>query len=295
MLISVLMPVYNEEKFIKEAIDSVLSQDCEYSLELCIVDDISTDNTFNYIKYNYANEKRVKIYKNPNKGKNNAFNYAYKKANGDFFILFAGDDTLEPKSLGQRINPLKDKAEPSITLCKLRMFSEDKKYDNIVTPKDPSKGSLSGGCMAINKAFADIVFPIPEILGNEDIWIVNHVKFLNNVSTIHVPTVGINYRIHPNNSQPRLSSFEQRSRSMHHRAIAHSVFLEKYKDSMNKKDISKLNAMVTAENLRYKEDTLSLLFVSGLDFSTKVKVVVYSNKFLYWIRMKFFSLFSGKG
>ena len=49
-LVSILMPTYNHERFIKQAIESALSQKCDYSYELLINDDCSTDNTLKIAK-----------------------------------------------------------------------------------------------------------------------------------------------------------------------------------------------------------------------------------------------------
>jgi glycosyltransferase involved in cell wall biosynthesis len=295
MFVSVLMPVYNEEKFIQVAIDSVLKQECEYDIELCIVDDLSTDNTFEYVQTLYKNDSRVKIYKNPSKGKNHAFNYAYKQAKGNFFILLAGDDTLEIDSIQQRIKPIEFKKESAITLCKLRMFSKDKKFDGVITPKDPNKGSLSGGCLAMNKMFIKNVFPLPVTLGNEDMWIVSHVNYLKNISVIHVPVIGINYRIHSNNSSSRTDPFSKKNPSMHHRFIVYSVFLEKYRGLLDDKEISELEVLSSAESLRYRGNWLSILLMNELKFSDKARMIMHSNKIFYWIRIQLFSLLSGRG
>ena len=50
MKVTVCMINYNQEKFIKEAIESVLTQDCEFGFELLIADDCSTDNSKRIVK-----------------------------------------------------------------------------------------------------------------------------------------------------------------------------------------------------------------------------------------------------
>ena len=295
MLVSVLMPVYNEKKYIKEALDSVLSQELEYDLEIIVVDDFSTDGTYEYVKELYENEPRIELFRNTKKGKNNAFNFAYEKAKGDFFILFAGDDILEPNTLQKRIKPLENKKNPTITLCKLRTFSKIKKYDGIINPRSPKKGELSGGCMAMNRNFIKKAFPLPNVLANEDMWLVNHAKYFNDVEIIHVPIIGINYRIHENNSSSKTDPFYKKTASMHNRFIVYSVFLEKYRKKLDKKAIKELETLAAAETLRYHGDWLSILLMKGLSLADRARFIMHSNAFFYWIRIQLFALLSGRG
>ena len=61
VLVSVIMPAYNAERYIVHAIESVLSQDV--SLELLIIDDCSKDHTAE-VAENYADGKKVKLFRN---------------------------------------------------------------------------------------------------------------------------------------------------------------------------------------------------------------------------------------
>ena len=62
--ISVILPCYNSEKFIRKSITSVLNQDYD-NFELIIIDDGSTDKTQNILK-TFSNNKKIKIKKNRN-------------------------------------------------------------------------------------------------------------------------------------------------------------------------------------------------------------------------------------
>lgn len=88
--ISVILPVYNQEKFIKEAIESILNQ--SYSnFELIIINDGSTDNSEKIITS--FKDKRIKIIKNNiNHGLTKALNLGMKNAKGEFIARMDGDD-----------------------------------------------------------------------------------------------------------------------------------------------------------------------------------------------------------
>lgn len=97
--ISIVLPVFNREQFLAEAIESVLSQTHE-NFELLISDNCSTDSSFS-IATKYANtDSRIKLFKNEtNIGAGINYNKLITEATGEFIELFGSDDTLEPKCL----------------------------------------------------------------------------------------------------------------------------------------------------------------------------------------------------
>jgi len=91
--ISVLMPVYNCEKFLKEAIDSILNQTFD-NLEYIIINDGSTDNSLNII--NSYKDKRIKIINNSkNIGISRSLNKGISHATGEFIARQDADDISE--------------------------------------------------------------------------------------------------------------------------------------------------------------------------------------------------------
>lgn len=289
-MISILMPVKNEERFIEAAINSVLNQ--TYSnFELIIINDGSTDVTSEKVKL--FNDKRIKLIETKGVGKNKAFNLGFEASKGKFICYFAGDDVLVNDSLENRVLPIENKDNQAIsTVTKVKTISEIKKFDGVITPKADDKGSMLGGTIMFTKALADMIFPLPEILPNEDKWTVEHIKYFSEV--IHVPKVGINYRIHENNSSSRTNPFHLKTEAMHKRFIVFGLFLEKYRSRLNDENIRKLEALSAAEILRYNNNSLSILLMSGLSLSEKLRCFFHSKAFLYWIRIQLFSLLSGR-
>lgn len=98
-LISVLMPVYNVENFIEEAVTSITNQTYK-NIELIIIDDCSTDSTYTKIQTLALKDKRIKLYKNDkNKKIVETLNYGLQKAKGEFIVRMDGDDTCVPNRI----------------------------------------------------------------------------------------------------------------------------------------------------------------------------------------------------
>ncbi len=92
-LISVIIPAYNAEAFIEQAINSVLNQTYN-NVEMIIVDDGSTDNTSNLILNKYTNNK-IKLFKQINSGVSIARNTGIKNASGEYCLFLDADDWIE--------------------------------------------------------------------------------------------------------------------------------------------------------------------------------------------------------
>lgn len=103
-LVSVIMPVFNSEKFLAQAIESILAQTYQ-SIEFFIVDDKSTDNSREIIK-SYA--KRFPtvihaIFLKKNHGESYSANAAYKKTRGIFIARMDADDISFPTRIEEQI------------------------------------------------------------------------------------------------------------------------------------------------------------------------------------------------
>ena len=96
-LISVLLSVYNDDKNIKKSIDSILSQSYK-NIELLIIDDCSTDKTYEII--NEIKDSRVRIFRNKdNKGLTKSLNILIKESKGQILARQDSDDVSLPNRL----------------------------------------------------------------------------------------------------------------------------------------------------------------------------------------------------
>ncbi|MFC4409988.1 glycosyltransferase [Chungangia koreensis] len=92
MDISIIVPVYNVEKYLKECIDSLLNQDLKGKYEIVCVNDGSTDNSLEILKsYENINDKIVLVDQN-NKGLGGARNSGLKHAKGKYVMFIDSDD-----------------------------------------------------------------------------------------------------------------------------------------------------------------------------------------------------------
>lgn len=90
-MISVIMPAYNSERYISEAIESVINQSF-YNFELIIVDDGSTDRTPEIIDKYAETDLRIKVFHRENAGVSSARNFALQNICGEYVTFIDSDD-----------------------------------------------------------------------------------------------------------------------------------------------------------------------------------------------------------
>ncbi|MEQ1666027.1 MAG: glycosyltransferase family A protein [Bdellovibrionales bacterium] len=99
-LVSVIIPCYNREKYVSEAIESVLAQSYPI-IEIIVVDDGSTDKSVEIIKRSYKDS--VVIFEQKNQGSSAARNTGIKNSHGEFLIFLDSDDYLSNDVISDHI------------------------------------------------------------------------------------------------------------------------------------------------------------------------------------------------
>jgi glycosyltransferase involved in cell wall biosynthesis len=113
--VSIGMPVYNGENFIKEALDSIIAQSFE-DFELIISDNASNDSTEEICREYAVQDRRLCYYRNEqNIGAARNFNRVFELSGGEYFKWFAHDDVCAPEFLAKCVRVLD--SDESVVLC----------------------------------------------------------------------------------------------------------------------------------------------------------------------------------
>lgn len=92
--VSVIMPVYNTEEYVEEALRSIMNQTLK-EIEIIIIDDGSTDSSLSVIKELASKDPRIQYFSQVNKGQSVARNAGIEKATGEYLYFMDSDDILE--------------------------------------------------------------------------------------------------------------------------------------------------------------------------------------------------------
>ena len=121
-LVSIIMPVFNSEKYLKKAIESILNQTYE-NIELIIIDDNSSDGSIDII--NSFNSKKIKFFQNQkNMGVSAARNKAIDLSNGKYLALMDSDDISFIYRIEKQVNFLEKNSDYGLIGGHYERFSE---------------------------------------------------------------------------------------------------------------------------------------------------------------------------
>lgn len=171
--LSVILPVYNVEKYLERCLDSIINQTFK-DFELLIVNDGSPDNSHLICDAYAKKDDRIKIFKKSNGGLSSARNYGLNRANGDCIAFVDSDDYLDLNMFQFMIDAIL-KYGTSISICgrndvfvdgrikAVNSFSEDTILSNQTAlellVKDESINSFAWNKIYRRELFEDIRFP----------------------------------------------------------------------------------------------------------------------------------------
>lgn len=133
--VSVIIPVYNAEKYIKKSLSSIINQSLE-EIEIIIVNDGSTDRSIEIAKKICKSDKRVKIIEQQNSGVASARNLGINQSKGEYISFIDSDDWIENDMLEQLyINAIRNKCD--VIQCRYKKLSSqidnDIIYDKVLS------------------------------------------------------------------------------------------------------------------------------------------------------------------
>ena len=133
-LISIVIPVYNEEENIRRSLESINND----SVEIVIVNDGSTDNTLEVCREYEAKYDNIKVFTQENQGQNAARYRAIKEASGEYIMFLDSDDSYNPNTVSRVIETIEKYNHPDIIRFRYQMlpkrtlqdqyFEEQEKY-----------------------------------------------------------------------------------------------------------------------------------------------------------------------
>ncbi len=149
-LVSIVVPVYNAEKFIKETIDSIFDQSYK-RIELIIIDDGSTDNTSKLINELIINKDNVLFIQRENKGLVFTLNEMLDLVSGAYVARMDADDVMQPDRIDKQVNAMIDQNLDISGTQLIQIDESGKKCGAVIYPLEHEKIVLN---MVFASAFA---------------------------------------------------------------------------------------------------------------------------------------------
>lgn len=290
--VSVVIAVKNEEVYVESAVLSVLQQQ-GVVFEVVVVDDGSTDRTWEILSGLEALHPNLRVLKNPKAGKCSAFNFGVASAVGRFVCIYAGDDIMPAGSLAARYAKVAHYSDetPVVGLCKLMTMSEDKKFDGHLVPKRAGQGGLTGVSYMMNRLVVGKIFPVPETLPNEDTWMELAVTSFDWI-LVHSDIVGCQWRVHSGNSINMQVDFATYNKKLTPRMAAIRIFYDRYGSELSPSAREALYQKVRCEEFRAAGNVVGILTTKA-DLISRLRALSACNGFFYTVRKRLYGLLSG--
>ena len=241
-LISVIVPIYNSERYLKQCLDSIVLQ--EYSdLEIILINDGSTDNSGDICEQYAKLDQRIVVVHKVNEGQAAARNIGLNIAKGQYITFVDSDDFLETNAYKSMIETIRYH-EASVVMMKTNIVDENNfivncsKKENVGlrNNKDYITSLLNyeGSASVWDKLFKKEIFANKRFKNvlNEDFLLLIEIFVENNYDIYESDILGYNYRI--NEGSTTRSGFNKAIiDSVHNAKNAEKLILSKYPDLLN--------------------------------------------------------------
>jgi glycosyltransferase involved in cell wall biosynthesis len=157
LLVSCIVPVFNGERYLSEALESIFSQSYR-PLEVIIVDDGSTDGTSAVVA---GYQDRVRILKQSNKGPSETRNYGVRESRGDFVAFLDPDDLWHPDKLARQMARFGARPELDLSVAHAELFWVSEMEDEAASLRAQGRVHIvpayTSGTLLTRRSFFDIV------------------------------------------------------------------------------------------------------------------------------------------
>ena len=126
-MISVIVPIYKVEKYLRRCVDSILNQSYT-DFELLLIDDGSPDNCPQICDEYARRDDRVRVFHKPNGGLSDARNYGIDRMKGDYVSFIDSDDYVGPDYLKILMDLIKEYAVPVAAVTHLCVFNGETSF-----------------------------------------------------------------------------------------------------------------------------------------------------------------------
>lgn len=163
MNLSIIVPIYNVEKYLDKCIQSLINQKLDFTYEIVLVNDGSTDNSEKIIK-KYLNKSNIIYINKKNGGLSDARNIGIENAKGEYIGFVDSDDYISDDMYNKMLIEAKER-EADIVICGISRVNENGKEIRSYIPNNNSFEEILKNAYAWNKIykkelFEEILYPI---------------------------------------------------------------------------------------------------------------------------------------
>ena len=292
MNVSIIMPVYNKEKYLDKSIKSILNQTYK-NFELIIVNDGSTDNSSRICHKFEQEDSRIRVIDIENNGVSNARNIGLKNANGQYVQFIDGDDYIDELMLEDLVNlsekyntdtiitaikkiDLKSKKSIEVVLPFSGLKSVDDMMDNFAQVQ---KETGIYGCVS-NKFIRKSIIDEHDLKFDKKLWLAEDLDFYlelyKYVTNVYFCNKAYYYYVQEAENSSTTSDKKHNYLQQAEIIIKEKEMLD-YKNALNKNNLEVVNCVITNFIMSYIHQRFNYKyhqFIKNLD------VIINNDKFM---------------
>lgn len=268
-LVSVIMPVYNSEKFLDEAIESILKQTYR-NLEIIIVDDGAKDHSLAIIEKYAQRDNRIKYWTKENEGVAKTLNDCIGKANGKYWIRMDADDISYPERIRVQVNYMEN--HPDVTICGSYAKENGKRLIKTVVDSESIKWYSFFWCPFIHPTVImraemmkkqGLLYDNSQLAEDYELWL----RSIDKVICGNIPKPLLYYRVHSSNvSSDNVAARKKadhilKKKYCEERGISYDIADHFFSDQLDEDEIQKRERIVKQILEYYSVRKFNILFL----------------------------------
>lgn len=228
-LVSIVIPCYNQEKYLRETVESALAS--TYSpIEILLVNDGSTDQSLALAHELAQKHPLIQVLDQPNSGVAKSRNMGIRQAKGKYILPLDGDDLISPRYIEQAVEVLENNHEVKVVYCQAEKFNESgakpwklKPFSLKLLARD---NMIFVAALFRKKDWEEVGgFSEDMIMGREDweFWI----KMLKKGGKVRqLAFVGFHYRLTPTSKRKKTGTSQKKRERIAYLNAKHADFFE---------------------------------------------------------------------
>lgn len=260
-LVSIVVPIYNSEKYLKRCLDSLVNQ-TYHNIEILLIDDGSTDSSAQICNAYEKNDGRITVFHNDNHGVSYSRNFGIDRSNGMYLLFVDSDDYIESNYVETLVNAIQNE-KSELAICGIREILDDK--IRIRRPRATVTGSLDDDywgmidflCVPFSKIYLrnivvqnHIKFPLELNYAEDEVFNFTYYQYVKNYAFIDEPLYV--YDHHKNSLSDRGNL--RKKRKIY--SYVHKMKLEK--SFLDRSSIKKKEQIIGEQGIRAISDFASL-------------------------------------
>lgn len=309
-IITIVVPVYNVELYLREFLESLITQSYQ-NMEILLINDGSSDKSLSICEEYKKKDSRINVYNNTNHGVSYTRNFGIDKAKGDYILFTDSDDVLDKDYIEKMCNQI---SKNDIVICGYK-----EKYLNCITEHQiTSKEETISKNEAIEKLFSNSsykgfvwnkMFKIDTIKKNklyfdenikilEDmLFVYNYIMCFDTINVCLIPDCLYNYRMRKSSAINKASSSKENSviqsldimyNDMNTRKLESINFYKLLVTSLNNlKNINLKNNFIKKNNVDVKDLYNKIIKDKSISLKEKLKFITKTKmNFIFELYMK---------